>query len=58
VCCLRLTDSGRDKETPLHKAALYGSLPVVKTLVEAKVDVNAKAKSVARCCSCLFVRID
>ena len=33
-----------DKETPLHKAALYGSLPVVKTLVEAKVDVNAKAK--------------
>lgn len=33
-----------DKKTPLHKAALYGSLPVVKTLVEAKVDVNAKAK--------------
>ena len=33
-----------DKETPLHKAALYGSLHAVKTLVEAKVDVNAKAK--------------
>ena len=34
----------RDKETPLHKAALYGMLPVVKTLIEAKVDVNANAK--------------
>ena len=39
-----LTSGRRDNETPLHKAALYGSLPVVKTLVEAKADVNAKAK--------------
>jgi hypothetical protein len=44
----------RDKETPLHKAALYGSLPVVKTLVEAKVDINAKAKSAARLMCVLF----
>jgi len=39
-----LTSGRRDKETALHKAALYGHLPVVKTLVDAKVDVNAKAK--------------
>ena len=39
-----LTSGRRDNETPLHKAALYGSLPVVKTLIEAKADVNAKAK--------------